>query len=166
MLNKPKPSQYVMFYSPTVVVKVSVLLPGLWKTQNSMFSSTLTAGVDNIFQTGVFVMKVRSTWSKVSQHMRAVWQRAQNTQHSTEKQSKMHLKTNPLSQRQIVWMETAAFFSPCIEFSSIIFFSQLYSGWPKSILRISILSTGFLSEAVLPLTVCILMTSLWFAVFL
>lgn len=60
-----------MFYSLTVVVKVSLLVPGLWKTRSSMFLSLLTAGVDNIIQTGVFGMKVRSTRAKATQLMGA-----------------------------------------------------------------------------------------------
>lgn len=62
-----------MFSSLTVVVKVSLLVPGLWETRSSMFLSLLTAGVDNITQTGVFGIKVTSTRAKVTQPMGATW---------------------------------------------------------------------------------------------
>lgn len=43
------------------------------EAQSSMFSCVLTEGADIILQTGVFVMKVGSTWSKASRGgMRAV----------------------------------------------------------------------------------------------
>lgn len=58
--SESKVCPYVSFHSPPVVVKVSILLPGLWKTQSSMCVSLLTAGVDNDIQKGVFVIKVRS----------------------------------------------------------------------------------------------------------
>lgn len=76
-----------MFYSLTVAVKVSLLVPGLWKTRSSMFLSPLTAGVDNIIQTGVFGMKVRSTRAKVY----GGYVKAQNAQQSAEERSKKYL---------------------------------------------------------------------------
>lgn len=106
-------------------MKVSVLLPRP-KLKSSTFSSLLTAGADIIFQTGVFVMKVRSTWSKASQGMGVVWQRAENTQHSAEQDGK-----------------TKSFFHYFPVACKL-----------HAVLRVFTISTGFLSEAVFSLTVC------------
>lgn len=96
-----------------------------------MFSSLLTAGADIIFQTGVFVMKVRSTWSE-SGYEGCVTENLKHTTFCRKTGQKVSSK-QPIIQKTNFYKDTYFFFPTSMEISSIIFLSKLYAMWPNSV---------------------------------